>query len=337
MCYLDECEFHEQTLVAALAVAQVALVHQFQCLIKEAGGTFLGLFLVFISLSLADFKQRKSLFVLGHQHVAYMLCQSVDEMSAVETLRDDIVEQYHDVADLVFNGEVDDIKIVLRIEYVQILNHLLVGDVPLTERGSLVEDGEGIAHTTVGFLRYHVERVLFVGDLLLFGHHLQVVDDIGNRHPLEVIDLTTGDDGGQNLMFLRGGENEDDVCRWFLKRLEEGIEGRSGEHVHLVDDEYLVASYLRRYACLLHQRLYLFHTIVGGGIQFKHIVGALFQEGLATLTFVAGIPVRGGMFTVDGFGKNAGTGGLSNSSGAAEKIGVCQFPAFHGVLQRGGQ
>ena len=138
-------------------------------------------------------------------------------------------------------------------------------------------------------------------------------------------------------MFLRGGEDEDDVCGWFLQRLEESVEGRCGEHVHLVDDEYLVASHLWRNACLLHQRLYLLHAIVGSSIELKHIIRALLLKCLATLAFVAGIPVGGGMFAVDGFGKNAGAGGLSYTSRAAEKIGMRQFPAFHGVFQRGGQ
>ena len=53
----------------------------------------------------------------------------------------------------------------------------------------------------------------------------QMINGITNRHPLEVIDLTAAQDGGQDLVLLRRGEDEDDMCRRFLQCLEEGIEG----------------------------------------------------------------------------------------------------------------
>ena len=68
---------------------------------------------------------------------------------------------------------------------------------------------------------------------------------MGHGHSLEVVDLAAREDGGQDLVLLGRGEDEDDMGGRFLQRLEEGIEGLLREHVDLVDDKDLVASHLR--------------------------------------------------------------------------------------------
>ena len=171
-----------------------------------------------------------------------MLGQTLNEQSAVEALVDDIVQQHHYVAHLIYYGEIDDLEVVLGVEHVQVFDHFLVGDVALTERGGLVEDGEGVAHTAVGFLGDDGEGLFVIGDALLFGHVLQMIDGVADGHPFEVVDLTTAEDGGQDLVLLRRGEDEDDVCGRFLECLEEGVEGSRREHVNLVDDEHFVTS-----------------------------------------------------------------------------------------------
>ena len=200
-----------------------------------------------------------------------MLGQSLDQEAAVEAFVDDSVEQHHDVADLVLQTQVDDLEVVLGIEHVQVLNHFVVGDVPLTERGCLVEDGEGIAHTAVSLLGDDGEGLFLEGDAFLLCHALQMVDGVADGHALEVVDLATAEDGGEYLVLLGGGENEDDVCRGFLEGLQERIEGSGGEHVDLVDDEHLVTSQLRRDARLLHEGLDMLHGVVAGGIELEDI------------------------------------------------------------------
>ena len=76
--------------------------------------------------------------------------------------------------------------------------------------------------------------------------------DVVHTHALEVVNLASAHDGGQNLMLLSGGENEDGMLRRFFQCLQEGIEGGLLEHVHLVDDKHLVFANLRRYAHLLN-------------------------------------------------------------------------------------
>ena len=223
--HLYQRQFHQQPLVAALAVVDVAIVHDFQCLIQELRLTSLRLILELLHLPLAHLQQRKRLRVFCHHHIAHMSSQSADEMSAIESLVDYIIEEHHHLCHFVLQRKIDDVKIVLTVEHVQVLNHFFVSDIPLAERYGLVEDGQGIAHAAIGFLGNHVQRILLVGNAFLFSHHLQMIHDVGNGHALEVVDLATADDGGENLVFLGGGKDKDDMSGRFFQRFKEGIEG----------------------------------------------------------------------------------------------------------------
>ena len=98
-----------------------------------------------------------------------------------------------------------------------------------------------------------------------------MIDGVADGHPFEIVDLTTAEDGGQDLVLLRRGEDEDDVCGRLLQRLEEGIEGGRREHMYLVDDEHLILAQLRRDARLLHQRLDMLHGVVRGGVELEDV------------------------------------------------------------------
>ena len=266
-----------------------------------------------------------------------MLGESLNHVSAVESLAQDIVEQQQHLAHLVLQGEVHELEVVVAVEHVQVFYHLLVGDVALAEAGSLVEDGEGISHTSVCLLGDDGKRLLLVLDAFLLSHHLEVGDGVGYGHALEVVNLASTQDGRQDLVLLGGGEDEDHV-RWrLLQGLEKGIEGGGTQHVDLVDDEHLVFAYLRRDAGLLHQGLDLIDTIVAGGIQLEDVVGALLIESLTALAGIACLAVLARVLAVDCLGKDAGTGGLSHTSRTAEKISVGKLATLHCILQCGSQ
>ena len=88
--------------------------------------------------------------------------------------------------------------------------------------------------------------------------------------------------------------------------------------MHLVDDEHLILAYLWWYACLVHQRFDVLHRVVTGGVKFKDVVRSLLVEGLTALALVAGFTVGSGVQAVDGFGKDARAGGLTDTARAAE-------------------
>ena len=59
--------------------------------------------------------------------------------------------------------------------------------------------------------------------------------------------------------------------RRFFECLQECIESRVGQHVHLIDDVDFVFSKLGRVADLVDQVADVFNRIIGSGIKFKDI------------------------------------------------------------------
>ena len=102
---------------------------------------------------------------------------------------------------------------------------------------------------------------------LLRGNLAEVPDHVGNADAVEIVRLAAGQDRGQDLVLLGGGEDEDRVCRRLLQRLEEGVEGRLGQHMDLVDDIDAVLAHLRRHLHFLDQGLDIVHAVVGRGVQ----------------------------------------------------------------------
>ena len=104
-----------------------------------------------------------------------------------------------------------------------------------------------------------------------------------------------------------------------------------------IDDEHLVATHLRRNLHLAAKFADVVDGVVGGGVELVDAHAASFGESLAALTLAAGVAVGVGREAVDGFGKDAGAGGLAHTARTAEEISVCQFSRADGVLERGGQ
>ena len=150
----------------------VALVHNLQGLVKELCGAFLCLFLKAFALTCTHFQQWQGALVFCHQHVAHMRSQSVYKISGIKTLGNDVVNQHHYVAHLVFYGKVDDVKVIVTVKHVEVGNYTIVGKVALCKAGSLVEYGERITHTAIRFLGNHGQGFLFVGNTFILSHTL---------------------------------------------------------------------------------------------------------------------------------------------------------------------
>ena len=201
----------------------------------------------------------------------------------------------------------------------------------------MIEDGEGITHAAVGLLGDDVERLGFGLDALFLGHVLQVADDVGDGDAGEVVDLTAGEDRGEDLVLLRGGEDEDGVVWRLLEGLEEGVEGGLAEHVHLVDDIDLVSPHLRRNAHLLDERADVVDGVVRGRVELVDVERALLVERSTRFARVAGLALGGEVHAIDGLGEDACAGRLADAAWAAEEVGVSQFIVLDRVLERCGQ
>ena len=201
----------------------------------------------------------------------------------------------------------------------------------------MVEDRECVAHAAVRFAGNDAQGFLLIGDALFFRNSLEVVHDVGHLHAVEIVDLAAAQNGGQYLVLLGSGENEDGVCGRLFKSFEESVEGLRGEHVYLVDNEHLVASHLRRHLYLLDEHAHIVDRVIGGGVEFIDVERALLGEGAAALALVAGFAVGRGVLAVDGFGEDACAGGFAHAARPAEEEGVCQFAGCYRVFQGCGQ
>ena len=273
---------------------------------------------------------------LGHHQIAQVAGQRTHEVQGVETLGQNLVQDQESRGIIPGHESVDQLEAVFVVQHVQVADHVFILDVGAAECHCLVEDGQGVAHGAVGLGSNHVQGFVVDGHPLLAGDAPQVPHHVRNADPVEVVGLAAAQDGGQDLVLLGGGQDKDGVCRRLLQRLQERIEGRLRQHVHLVDDIHAVLSHLRRYLHLLHQGLDVFHRIVGSGIQLMDAVRPALLEANAGLALPARLHLRPRVGAVDHLGKDARRGGLAHPARAAEQIGVGQLPPPDGVGQRPG-
>ena len=83
--------------------------------------------------------------------------------------------------------------------------------------------------------------------------------------------MGTRTDGADNLFRLRRGEDEDNMLRWFLNHLQQGISAGGGNHVRLIDDEDAIARFGWRVVGAIAQFTHVLHTIVGGRVKLCHV------------------------------------------------------------------
>ena len=72
-------------------------------------------------------------------------------------------------------------------------------------------------------------------------------------------------------MNLGGGQDENGVGGRLLERFQQGIKGRSGKHMHFVDDIDLVLPLVGSEVDLVAQIAHIFDGSVGGGIDLDQV------------------------------------------------------------------
>ena len=218
MAELDERQLEQESFVATLAVMQVAFVGQVDGLIEPGVGAAVGHRAVLLADAGADLEEHQGALVATDEQVTEVGGQAGDDVLAVEAFLQNLVEDEQRGADVAREHGVGEAEIVVVIEHVEVLDHGLVGHVAAGVADGLIEDGEGVAHAAVGFLGDDVEGLGLGLDALLLGHVLQVADDVGDGDAGEVVDLTAGEDRGEDLVLLRGGEDEDGVVWRVLRK-----------------------------------------------------------------------------------------------------------------------
>ena len=337
LAQLDERELDHKLLIARFAILQVASVAQVHRQVEEARVEARRQLHVLLSDVIVHLKQAHRLWRAGHHQVAHVLRQTVHKVERVEALIPNLLVDEQRLGHIATAKCLVEPEVVVIVEHIQVLDSALVGDVALARCQHLVIDRQRIAHGTVGLLRYHVERGRLGCHALVLADALQLLHDVGHSDARKVIDLATRQDGGDNLLLLGGGENEDGILGRLLKGLEKRIKRRLRQHVNLVDDEHAIPSHLRRNTHLVGEVAYLIHRIVARSIELQDVVGPLLIEGLARLALVARLTVGTQVLTVDGLGKDARTSGLAHTTRAAKQVGMSQLLVLDSCLQRVGQ
>ena len=267
-----------QTRIHARPVAGFTLGSHSESLIQELERTSVGLLLIFPLQGVREFQQCFKASALAHHKVTKMRRQCRHEMKRIETFGQNFVKCSQRSRIVAFQEGIHKRKAILIVQDVEIAQDILIFHIRAAEGHSLVEYGKSVTHSPVSLVRDHVQRLVVNGHALAGGHHTEVLHDIVNSDPVEVIRLAAREYGRKDLVFLGGGKDEYSVCRRFLQCLEESIEGSLGQHMHLVYDIYAVPSHLRRYAHLVHKGLDVFDSVVGGCIKLVDAVRASLGE-----------------------------------------------------------
>ena len=200
------------------------------------------------------------------------------------------------------------------------------------DAGAGVQDGQGVPQSAVGQAGDQPRRPLGEGQALGPGHLGHPPGDVLRADAGEVVPLAAGTDGGRHLLDLGGGQDKDDVGRGLFQRFEQGVEGRGGEHVHLVDDVHLIAADAGGVGGLVPQVADVVHAVVGGGVHLHHVQDAAVVDAPADGALAAGVAVLG-VQAVDRLGKDLGAGGLAGAPHPGEQIGVAHPAGGHLVFQ----
>ncbi len=273
---------------------------------------------------------------LAHNQVPQVRAQREHKVQGVESLGEYLVKCQHRPGVVLAQERVHESETVLVVQHVEVVHHVLVLDVRPAERHCLVEDGERVAHRAVRLSRYDVQGLVIDIHALLGRNLPQVADYVRNGNPVEVVCLAAGEDGRDDLVLLGGGEDKHRMCRRLLQSLEERVERRLREHVHLVYDIDAVPAHLRGNLHLLQQRLDIVHAIVGGGVQLMYAVRAPLGERTAGLAQPARLYVGREIGAVDSLGKYAGGCRLADPPRAAEQVGVRYLAPLNGILEGAG-
>ena len=138
----------------------------------------------------------------------------------------------------------------------------------------------------------------------------------------------------RDLLRVGGREDELDVFRRLLQRLQHRVERRLRQLVHFVDQVDLVAAHRRRIARVVEDRAHVVDAGVRRGVEFEQVDEAARVDVDARR---AGAARRGGHAVgdaVQALGEDARDRGLAHAARAGQQVGVMQLAAGQRVRQR---
>ena len=205
--------------------------------------------------------------------------------------------------------------------------------VDLFVRRALIEQAQRVADAALGQAGDQLGRLAGKFKVFFPGDVRDVVGQLRRLDAAEVVALAAREDRRGDLLQLGRGEDEDQMLRRFLDDLQQRVEGREREHVHLVDDIDALLHRRGREDRFLAQRADVVHAVVGGGVELDHVEDRAVGDAAAGGARPAGIAVHR-MLAVDRAGEDARAGRLAGASRTDEQIRVREPPRADLVFQR---
>jgi len=131
-------------------------------------------------------------------------------------------------------------------------------------------------------------------------------------------------------MGFSGGQDEDNIGRRFLKRLEQSVGGFFGEHMDLVYDIDLVTSLIGSIVDPLTEVSDVINATIAGSINFNHIQSPALGYCLAHRASVTWFSLAIGK-AIHCFSQDAPGAGLTCSPWTTKKVSVGYTTAIEGV------
>ena len=163
----------------------------------------------------------------------------------------------------------------------QHLPHVLAAHQTGRVGDGLIEQGERIAHRTLGGARDQSERLRLDRDLLLRRDAAQVPHQHVCIDAPQIEALAARQHRDRHLAGLGGGEHELGVRRRLFQRLEQRVEGLGREHVHFIEDVDLVARAHGGVADRIVDLAHVLHAVVRGGVHLDDVGMPALHDGLA--------------------------------------------------------
>ena len=169
-------------------------------------------------------------------------------------------------------------------------------------------------------------------EIFQLGDVEEMLPDDGGGDAAQIEALAAAQDGGENFVGFSGGEDELYVGRGFLQGFEQGIKGRGGEHVDLIDVVDAEIPHRGGIADGFAEGADVVDAVVGGAVDFGDVEAAAFGD--LDADGIVGVEIDlGAAGAVEGLGEDAGGGGFSRAAGAHEEVGVGEAVLGNGVAQ----
>ena len=204
-------------------------------------------------------------------------------------------------------------------------------------RDELVEHRQRVTHRTAARARDERQHARLRSHALGVEKLLHVIGELLRRHEPERVVVRARTDGADDLLRLRGREDELHVLRRLLDDLEQGVEALRRHHVRLVDDVDLETAARRTERRALTQVAGVVDTTVRRGVDLDD-VDRTRTSARQRLTRIAH-PARrgrGALLAVEAAREDARGRRLSAPARAGEQVGVIDPPGAQCLHQRFG-